>query len=62
VTELTPEKRATEITIIVVLIALLILLPPLLHLWTAKDNAWFTPYMVWLGVIVMSYILQKKLN
>jgi hypothetical protein len=62
VTELTPEKRSTEITIIVVLIALLLLLPPLLHLWTAQDNAWFTPYLVWLGVIVMSYLLQKKLN
>jgi hypothetical protein len=61
-TEFISEKRHTEITIIVVLIALLILLPPLLHLWTAKDNVWFTPYLVWLGVILMSYLLQKKLN
>ncbi len=57
-----PEKRPTEITIIVVLIALLMLLPPLLHLWTAEDNAWFTPYLVWLGFILLSYLLQKKLN
>ncbi len=57
-----PEKRPTEITIIVVLIALLMLLPPLLHLWTAEDNAWITPYLVWLGVILLSYLLQKKLN
>ncbi len=57
-----PEKRPTEITIIVVLIALLLLFPPFLHLWTAQDNAWFTPYLVWLGVIVMSYLLQKKLS
>ncbi len=57
-----PEKRPTEITIIVVLIALLMLLPPLLHLWTAEDNAWFTPYLVWLGVILLSYLLHKKLN
>ena len=61
-TESIPEKRHTEITIIVVLIALLLLLPPLLHLWTAQNNAWFTPYLVWLGVILMSYLLQKKLN
>jgi len=61
-TEFIPEKRHTEITIIVVLIALLLLLPPLLHLWTAQNNAWFTPYLVWLGVILMSYLLQKKLN
>ena len=60
--ELIPEKRPTEITIIVVLIALLMLFPPLLHLWTAEDNAWFTPYLVWLGVILMSYLLQKNLK
>jgi hypothetical protein len=62
VAEFIAEKRPTEITIIVVLIALLLLLPPLLHLWTAQDNAWYTPYLVWLGVILLSYILQKKLS
>ena len=61
-TEYIPEKRPTEITIIVVLIALLLLLPPLLHLWTAQDNAWYTPYLVWFAVIVMSFVLQKKLS
>ncbi len=54
--------RPTEITIIVVLVALILLLPPLLHLWTAQDNAWFTPYLVWLGVILLSFLLQKKLG
>jgi len=61
-TEFISGKRPTEITIIVVLIALLILLPPLLHLWTAQDNSWFTPYLVWLGVIAITYLLQKKLG
>jgi len=60
--EISPEQRPTEITIIVVLIALLILLPPLLHIWTAQDNAWYTPYLVWLGVIFLSFLLQKKLG
>ncbi len=60
--ELSSEHRSTEITIIVVLVALILLLPPLLHLWTAQDNAWFTPYLVWLGVILLSFLLQKKLG
>jgi hypothetical protein len=60
--EISPEQRPTEITIIVVLIALLILLPPLLHIWTAQDNAWYTPYLVWLGVIFLAFLLQKKLG
>ncbi len=60
--ELSSENRPTEITIIVVLVALILLLPPLLHLWTAQDNAWYTPYLVWLGVILLSFLLQKKLG
>ena len=59
--EISTEHRPTEITIIVVLIALLILLPPFLHIWTAQDNAWYTPYLVWLGVIFLAFLLQKKL-
>jgi len=60
--EFSPEHRPTEITIIVVLIALLILLPPLLHIWMTQDNAWYTPYLVWLGVIFLAFLLQKKLS
>ena len=60
--ELSSENRPTEITIIVVLVALILLLPPLLHLWMAQDNAWYTPYLVWLGVILLSFLLQKKLG
>ena len=60
--DLSSENRPTEITIIVVLVALILLLPPLLHLWTAQDNAWYTPYLVWLGVILLSFLLQKKLG
>lgn len=56
------EYRATEITIIVVLIALLPLLPPLLRLWTGNDSTWFTPYLVWLGIILLSFGLQRHLR
>ena len=56
------QIQAVTNTIIVVLIALLMLFPPLLNLWTAEDNAWFTPYLVWSGVILLSYLLQKKLK
>ena len=56
------EFRVTEITIIVVLIALLPLLPPLLHLWTGIDSAWYTPYLVWFGIILLSFGLQRHLR
>ncbi|MEE8364178.1 MAG: hypothetical protein V3R76_00185 [Gammaproteobacteria bacterium] len=56
------EYRVTEITIIVVLIALLPLLPPLLRLWTGSDSAWYTPYLVWFGIILLSFGLQRHLR
>jgi len=59
---ISPESRPTEITVIVVLIALLILLPPVLGLWSANSNAWYMPYLVWFGIILLSYGLQRILR
>ncbi len=56
------ESRTTEITVIVVLISLLILLPPLLEYWGDGSNPWYTPYLVWSGIIALTYFLQKLLR
>ena len=56
------ESRPTEITTIVVLIAILILLPPVLNLWGASSNVWYMPYLVWFGIILLSYWLQRILR
>jgi hypothetical protein len=56
------EFRATEITIVVVLISLLILLPPLSGIWLAIDSPWYLPYIVWFGIILMSFWLQRLLR
>lgn len=56
------DLRPTEITIVVLLIALLVLLPPLLHLWISPQSAWFVPYIVWLGIILLAYWLQRFLS
>ncbi|MCP3688624.1 MAG: hypothetical protein GY784_09450 [Gammaproteobacteria bacterium] len=52
------ESRPTEITVMVVIVALLILSPPILDLWGASDSPWYLPYGVWLGIIALSYLLQ----
>ncbi len=52
------ESRPTEITVIVVIVALLILLPPTLDLWGASDNRWYLPYAIWSGIIALGYLLQ----
>ena len=59
---LSSDLRPTEITIVVVLIASLVLLPPLLDLWFSVDSPWFLPYLVWFGIILLSYFLQRLLR
>jgi hypothetical protein len=57
-----PDLRPTEITIIAVLISLLLLLQPLLNLWFAVGSPWYLPYLVWFGIILLSYWLQRILR
>ncbi|MCP4389914.1 MAG: hypothetical protein GY802_16590 [Gammaproteobacteria bacterium] len=59
---LSSDLRPTEITIVVVLIASLVLLPPLLNLWFSIDSPWYLPYLVWFGIILLSYYLQRLLR
>jgi len=56
------DFSATEITIVVVLISLLILLPPLSGIWLAIDSPWYLPYIAWFGIILMSFWLQRLLR
>lgn len=56
------DLRSTEITFVVVLFSALLLLPPLHGLWFAEDSAWYLPYLVWLGIIGLSWFLQRLLR
>ena len=56
------DLRPTEITIVVLLISSLVLLPPLLDLWFSLDSPWYLPYLIWFGIIVLSYYLQRLLR
>ena len=56
------DLRPTEITIVVLLIASLVLLPPLLGLWFSVDSPWYLPYLIWFGIILLSYYLQRLLR
>ena len=56
------DLRPTEITIVVLLISSLVLLPPLLDLWFSTDSPWYLPYLIWFGIIMLSYFLQRLLR
>ncbi|MCW8825055.1 MAG: hypothetical protein OQK78_01390 [Gammaproteobacteria bacterium] len=60
----TTEKRGTvkERTIIVLLLVLLPLLPPLIDLWSSSVSYWYSPYLIWGGMIVAAYLLQLNLT
>lgn len=58
----TPESRSTEITVIVVLISILVLLPPMLGYWGDNSNPWYTPYLAWASIIVLTIFLQRLLR
>ena len=56
------DLRPTEITIVAVLISLLVLLPPLSRIWFSTASPWYLPYLVWFGIILFSYWLQRLLR
>ena len=54
--------RPTEITVVALLLALLVLLPPLSRLWLSPASAWFVPYIVWGAIILLAFLLQRLLS
>jgi hypothetical protein len=40
----------------------LIFLPPLSAIWFALERPWYLPYLAWLGIILLSYCLQRLLR
>jgi hypothetical protein len=47
---------------VVVLISLLVLLLPLPGLWFSIDSAWYLPYLIWFGILLLSFWLQRLLR
>ena len=56
------DLRPTELTIVVAFVALLVLLPPLSRLWLDESSPWYLPYLIWFGLIVLAYWLQRLLR
>ena len=51
-----------ERTLIVLLLVLLPLLSPLRALWSGASSYWFSPYLIWGGMILAAYLLQRYLS
>lgn len=59
-----PSKNSqiTERTLIVVVITLVLLLSPVSSIWGAVDAPWYSPYVAWAVIILLSWLLQKHIN
>lgn len=44
-------RRGADRTVLVLLLALLLLSPPLLNGWAKPGHPWYLPYLIWLGLV-----------
>lgn len=51
-----------ERTLIMLALVLLLFVSPLTELWSSVDLPWFSPYIVWLVAILLSWALQRNLR
>lgn len=56
------NSHITERTLMVLVITLVLLLSPVSLLWGAVDAPWYSPYVTWAVIILLSWILQKHIN
>ena len=54
--------RVVESSVIAVVIVLLLLLSPLADFWTAVGAPWYAPYLIWLVIIFLTFLLQRYLT
>ncbi len=52
--------RQLDSVVLLFLFACFLLLSPLREWWGADRNAWFLPYLLWLGVIGLVYWLTRR--
>jgi len=52
-------RRYLDGAIIAFALALLLFAPPLFSAWARPGAPWYLPYAVWLGVIVLTALVQR---
>jgi len=50
--------RKLDAAIAVFVVALLLFSSPLTRLWSAPGNPWYTPYLLWLAIIALAWMVQ----
>ncbi len=48
--------------ILLFLLALFLLLSPIVQWWASDNSPWYSPYLIWAGLIALTWLLQRKLS
>ena len=53
------SRRALDRTVLVLIAALLVFASPFTRWWAQGDPPWYLPYLLWGGVLLLIYLLQR---
>ncbi|MFA5626653.1 MAG: hypothetical protein WCX90_07330 [Thiohalomonadaceae bacterium] len=57
-----PNERQLDRFVFLFLLALLLLASPLLDWWAVDDAPWYLPYLIWFGLILALFGLQRSVQ
>lgn len=52
-------RRGADRTVLVLLLALLVLSPPLLNGWAQPGQPWYLPYLIWAGLVGLIWTIAR---
>ncbi|MBT3309442.1 MAG: hypothetical protein HOL04_04180 [Gammaproteobacteria bacterium] len=55
----TPTRDSSLSSILVALLALILIASPLLQWWSSSESPWYTPYLLWAGLIMLIAALNR---
>jgi hypothetical protein len=58
--ETPPPERQFDRTLALGLLILLLLSAPIMIWWTSPDSPWYVPYLLWLGIILLTAWIHRK--
>lgn len=46
--------------VLILVVGIYLFSPAIMEWWTAPDSAWYQPYVLWLILIVVTFVLQSQ--
>ncbi len=56
------HRRYLDAVLVAFLIATALFVPPFVLVWTASSSPWYVPYLLWLGVIGLTLLVDRLRN